>query len=370
MKVTLETDQFKNALNKVLSVVDKRNTRPILAYTLITAKDDHIEFTATDLEVAARVSVDANVENSGSFCVNAKNLFDILRELPNSIVQFEYIKEHNFAQLVCQDSKFNLLVCPNEDFPSFVFNENGNRFGIKSSQLTNIINKTNHSISNDETRLYLNGVYLQEVDHKLRAVATDGHRLSLVETGIQESNPTLLNGIIIPRKGVFELKKLADTFPDSELKISVDDSFIYVNAENRYYLSIRLISRDYPKYQASIPNKTLYTLKAEKNVILDAVKRIKIMSNEKTNGVRVRLKENELELTANHPSLGTAVEKVQVDYHGKDMEIGFNAKFLIDTFSVLDDENISLEFNNELSPVLIKSSSNSDFLGIVMPLKL
>lgn len=176
--------------------------------------------------------------------------------------------------------------------------------------------------------------------------------------------------LLFPRKGVYELKKIAESYPDKNLKISVDDSFIYINAEDTYWLSIRLIAREYPKYQAVIPSKTSYTMTADRGLFFDAIRRIKIMSNEKSNGVRVKLHDKEMEVTANHPSLGNAREIVPVNYEGKDMEIGFNAKYLIDTLSTFDDGEICLELNNELSPVVIKSANQPNYLGIIMPLKL
>jgi len=195
--------------------------------------------------------------------------------------------------------------------------------------------------------------------------------LALIETELNNNKiEALINGIIIPKKGVTELKKIAETYPDKEISISVDESFIYLNANNSYLLAIRLIAKEYLKYQAVIPKKTTFYADIEKNAFLDAVRRIKIMANERSNGVKLILKENEMTVAANHPSLGEAQEKIHIQYSGKEFEIGFNAKFLIDTLSIFGDEEIRLEFNNELSPVAIKSSKNQNYLSIVMPLKL
>ena len=210
-------------------------------------------------------------------------------------------------------------------------------------------------MSLDETRLNLNGIFLQEVDSIIRAVATDGHRLSLLDTEVQ--NPkvkSLMSGVIIPKKSINELKKLTESFPESSVEISLDDTFMYVNAENKYFLSVRLIAREYPKYEAVIPPKTTHKLIASKDLFFTAVKRIKIMSNEKSNGVRLHLKKDEMTITANHPSLGEAREKVQVEYSGNEMEIGFNAKYLSDTLSVISEGNVSLELNNEFKKNLAR----------------
>ena len=169
---------------------------------------------------------------------------------------------------------------------------------------------------------------------------------------------------------VLELKKIAETYSDKEISISVDESFIYFNANNSYLLAIRLIAKEYLKYQAVIPKKTTFFADIERSAFINAVRRIKIMANERSNGVKLILKENEMIVVANHPSLGEAQEKINIHYSGKEFEIGFNAKFLIDTLSIFGDEEIRMEFNNELSPVAIKSSKNQNYLCIVMPLKL
>ena len=180
----------------------------------------------------------------------------------------------------------------------------------------------------------------------------------------------MINGIIIPKKGVFEIKKLAESYPSKKVTISVDESFMYINAEDEYFLSIRLIAREYPKYQAIIPSKTTYVVNVERSSFFDAVRRIKIMSNEKSNGLRIQIKEKEMTITANHPSLGDAQETIPVDFNGNPMEVGFNAKFLLDSLQTIEEGEISLELNNELSPVIIRSNSVPNYLGIIMPLKL
>ncbi|MEC7277536.1 MAG: DNA polymerase III subunit beta [Bdellovibrionota bacterium] len=371
MHAQVSTESIREAINKVTSVVDRKNTRPILAYTLVEASDGQISFSATDLEVSAKVTIEAITEVPGSFCVNAKNFSDILRELPNSNLELKLDEKENSLKINCGDIHFTLLIYKNEDFPQLVFQNKSNEFSVPSEKLQEIISKTSHAVSTDETRLFLNGIYLQEIDSKLRAVATDGHRLSMIDTEIEDNNiDNLINGIIVPRKGVNELKRVAESYPKSPINISVDDSFMYVNCDEKYFLSIRLISREYPKYQAVIPQKTTYSMTTDKGSLFDALRRIKIMSNEKSHGVRVKFAEREIVLMANHPSLGDAMEKIAVDYNGKEMEIGFNAKYLIDTLATFDDGEIQFEINNEFSAVVIKSPGIPHMLGIIMPLKL
>lgn len=370
MKLTIQANVLREAINKMLSVVDKKNSRPILTNCLIKSQGQKLELIATDLEVSAKILLNAKIEGEGSFCINSKNIADILRELPNEDVTLS-VDNNNLLNLTCKNISYSLLVINTEEFPQLSFQNQSTEFRLKTKQLSHIINKTSHAISTDETRLYLNGIFLQLTDSKLRSVAIDGHRLALLDTNeFIGDNKFLVDGVIIPRKGISELKKIADTYPEDDVSISLDDSFMFVNARNEYYLSIRLIAREYPKYQTVIPAKTVNRFHIDRNAILNAVKRIKILSNEKTNGIKLNIAPGELTISTNHPALGHATEKLAINYEGKATEIGFNAKYLIESLSVLNETDVTFEFNNELSPVVIKAEDLPELLGIIMPLKL
>ncbi len=369
MKLTIQSQILRDAINKVLSVVDKKNSRAILTNCLLKSHGKKLEIIATDLEVSAKIILNAQIESEGSFCINSKNIADILRELPNEDLVLHV--DNNLLNLTCKSINYSLLIINPDEFPTLSFQNQSSEFRLKTKQIAHIINKTSHAISTDETRLYLNGIYLQMSDSKLRAVAIDGHRLALLDTHeFIGENKFLGDGVIIPKKGISELKKIAETFPEDEISISLDDSFMFVNARNEYYLSIRLIAREYPKYQTVIPSKTSNRFYIDRNAILNAVKRIKILSNEKTNGVKLNIQKNELIISTNHPSLGQATEVLPISYDGKATEIGFNAKYLIESLTVLNETDVTFEFNNELSPVVIKADDLPEFLGIIMPLKL
>lgn len=370
MKLSIQSQILRDAINKVLSVVDKKNSRPILTNCLLRSSGQKLELIATDLEVSAKIILPATIEKEGSFCINSKNIADILRELPNDDLLLN-VDNNNLLNLTCKNINYSLLITSAEEFPQLSFQNQTSEFRLKTKQVAHIINKTSHAISTDETRLYLNGIYFQMSDAKLRAVAIDGHRLALLDTHeFIGENKFLADGVIIPRKGISELKKIAETYPEEDISISLDDSFMFVNARNEYYLSIRLIAREYPKYQTVIPSKTVNRFHIDRNAVLNAVKRIKILSNEKTNGVKLNIQKNELIISTNHPALGQATETLAITYDGKPTEIGFNAKYLLETLSVLNDGDVNFEFNNELSPVVIKADDLPEFLGIIMPLKL
>lgn len=371
MKILINSHIFRDGINKILTVIDKKNSRPILTNCLINAKDNKIEIIATDLEVTSKVIINAIVENEGKFCINTKNLSDILRELPDHNLELNIDHSQNVLNLNCKKIKYSLLITNADDYPQVTFENSSKPLKIKSKDLIEIINKTSHAISTDETRVNLNGIYIQQLENKLRAVAIDGHRLALLDVNNFEStNPVLNDGVIIPKKGILEIKKLAEGYADSEFTIFLDESFIYISLEDECYLSVRLIAREYPKYQTVIPSKTSYTINLDRNALYDAVKRIRLLSNEKTNAVKFSITQTELKISADHPSLGHATETLPLDYSGQEMEIGFNAKYMLDSLNTLDVSEVSYEFNNELSPVIIRSNEAENFLGIVMPLKI
>ena len=373
MFFSVESSIFKNALVKVNSVVEKKAINQLIGYTLVELSNDKLTLSSTDNEVYVKVSCEANSDTNASFCINSKNLFDIIKDIPESTLKFTMENDSNTLNLESNNMFYSLLIYNSQEYPKISFPENLNFFETKKSDLNKMIAITNHAISNDETRVYLNGLFFQEINNKLRVVATDGHRLSLIETetinNSENSSSYLSNGIIVPKKGVSELKRMTDQ-DGNLIKIAVDDSFLFAKVSDDYILSVRLIAREYPKYQAVIPNTTSSKLSTDRSRMYEAIKRIRIMTNEKSNQVRLNVKENEMELSANHPSLGKAKEIVPISYSGKPLEIGFNAKYLIDVLSILDEGDVEFELNNEISPVVIKSPKLDEYLGIIMPLKL
>lgn len=370
MKFLNHVTELRDALNKILTVIDKRNTRPVLANCLFNIKNGLLEIIATDLEVSAKTIINTESNDDFRFCINTKNFYDIIRELPDSKVEITIKSDENILKLDCKNISYSLLISDTSEYPQILFNNN-NQFNLKSEDIVKIISRTSHAMSTDETRINLNGIFLQLNNGKLRSVAIDGHRLALIDlNGYELENNSLEDGIIIPRKGISELKKLADFYPEKDISVSLDDSFISFSVDNEYFLSIRLIAREYPKYQTVIPAKTTYSFLIDRNSLIDAIKRIKILSNEKTNGIKFSIGSEKLSISANHPSLGHAKEDLPINYDGNDIEIGFNAKYMVETLNVLDVNEVTFEFNNELSPVVIKSVEMQEFLGIVMPLKL
>ena len=370
MLFTVQSDQIKIALTNILSVVDKKNTRPILNNVCFNLCDNKIEISGTDTEIASRIIIPGKVEKQISFCVNAKNISDIVRSFPEGEIVFD-INEGTDSYLTITKDKinFSLLTVSSEEFPKLFFGYENNLFNLKCKDIVNFISITSYAISDDDTRPFLNGLFFQEVDSCLRIVATDAYTLSLYDLELPNVKiEQLTNGIIVPKKGVLELKNLAENYLEEELSFSVNDSFLFVKYKDEYFLSIRLIARDYPKYQAVIPGKISSTAIASTALLYDALRRIRLMASEKTNAVKFALSDGEVAITSDHPSMGKACEKFEIDYHGRDFEVTLNAKHLIEILHSLNDSEVIFELNNELSPILIKSSNIPNYLGIIMPL--
>lgn len=371
MRLSIQTLLLKNALSRLSVIAEKKTSRPFLNNIQITVYQNTIELSATDTEVSSRIVVPANVEKEGSFCVNARNISEILRGFPDTLVELKIEEKENLLKIHCETIDFSIIIFSTSEYPQLVFSNDRECFQFSSSKLLESINKTFHAISTDETRLYLNGLFFQQIENKLRIVSTDAYRLALTEYDFLNSSFEFLeNGIIVPKKGVLALKHLMEEYTDGHVSISIDESFLYASINSKEFLSIRLIAREYPKYQAFIPNKVTYSAVLDRDLFLNAVKRIKIMSDEKTHGIRAKLLKNEMQISASHPDLGTASEKIAVDYNGKEMELGLNAKFLVDALSVFQDGDVILELNNEFGPILVKSFSSPEFLGLIMPLKI
>ncbi|MDA8793528.1 DNA polymerase III subunit beta, partial [Bacteriovoracaceae bacterium] len=338
----------------------------------ITYKENSLEIIATDLEVSLKIYLQAKTEGEGDFCISTKQLFEVVKELPNSELSLSIDQNSNQVHLDCENVHFTLLVIGTSEFPRIDFMAHSTEFELAKSEIKKIIQKCSFAISSDETRVNLNGIYLQKFNQNtLRSVAIDGHRLAMIDLSRNDvENQALHGGCIVPKKGISELARLSDSLDENMLKVSLDESNICFRVPDKYHLAIQLIAREYPKYSAVIPPKTAYNFVVDREALLSAVKRVKILANEKNNGIKFHLQSSTCLLSTSHPTHGEAKEDISINYEGDDIEIGFNAKYLIDNLSVLNDGKVTFEFNNELSPVIVKGQEDPEFLGIIMPLKL
>ena len=372
MIFNIEKETFLKGLAKIQGIVEKRNTIPILSNVLIEASSNEIRLTATDLEVGMQSTYDAKVIEPGKITVSAKKLHEIIRELPDSEISFKS-KENSWIEIRCGKAMFNIVGLSPDEFPYFPSQDKYNFIEINSNDIKEMIEKTFFSISTDETKYNLNGIYVKNVNldgnNKLRFVATDGHRLSMIQKDIDTSKIEELNkGVIFPRKGIFELKKIADEEGTPIFLGFMDNNAII--KRDRTIVLMRLVDGEFPDYNRVIPKENNIYSEIKTNEFLHALKRISILSSEKSKGVKLLFKADSLDISSSNPDFGDAREDLSMIYSGPEISIGFNAKYLLDILNNYQEENIKLSIKDNLSPGLLTPLNNTDYIAVVMPMRL
>jgi DNA polymerase-3 subunit beta len=371
MRATLERSNLLKALNHVHRVVERRNTIPILANVLLRAEGSKLTLKATDLDLEILETVPADVKQSGATTVSAQTLYDIVRKLAEGAeVALEIADDGNALAIRSGRSSFSLQVLPEADFPDLTVGEFPVSFSIAGATLRALIDRTQFAISTEETRYYLNGIYLHLVtagdDKMLRAVATDGHRLAQAQIPAPEGVDAM-PGVIIPRKTVGELQKLLESSED-DIRVEVSDNKIRVTIGD-VVLTSKLIDGTFPDYVRVIPQGNDKLLKVDRGEFADAVDRVSTVASERGRAVKLALADGKLVLSVNNPDSGSATEEIGVDFAGDPIEIGFNAKYLLDIGSQLRSGTAVFKLADPGSPTLIEDDDNKDALFVLMPMR-
>jgi len=365
MKIDVKRDDLLQSLQSIIGVVERKQTMPILANVLINIKPDHYSVTATDLEVELISYVHSDNEDEFSFTAPGRKLLDICRALPgNSSILIE--SKDNKIQVSSGKSKFNLATLPENEFPLIKDIKSNNEISIKQDRLKQIIDKTHFSMAQQDVRYYLNGLLIELESKKIRAVATDGHRLALSSSTTTDENEGGTQ-VILPRKGVMELQRLLDG--QNEIKVTLGDNHIQVKFETVSFTS-KLIDGKFPEYGRVIPSNTENKLKANKNDLKVALSRAAILSNEKYRGIRLIIKTNELTIQAHNPEQEKAEESIAIEYEGNDIEIGFNVTYLIDALNVVGSDEVILSVVDNNSSCLISDPEDETSKFVIMPMRL
>lgn len=369
MKIEIEKKELMNLIGKTQNIVEKRNTMPVLVNVLLEAEGESLRVFATDLEVSLTDSVKAKVSQPGKVAVSAKSLFDIAKELSEGIIQLVK-KENNWLEIKQGKYLSKIVGISAEEYPIFPSYTGNSFLKIDSEVLTDMIDKTIYSVSNDETRYHLNGVYFeQKGDKGYTMVATDGHRLCLVNRNIPSSKViTQGQGVIIPRKGLHEIKKLLESL-SGEFDLAIEGSQLIVRKDSTT-LMIRLIEGKYPNYNQFIPSKLTQKIRINREAFLTSLKRVSLLANHKSKAVTLSLSNGRMEIASNNPELGDAKEEIEVGYDGNDMRIGFNAKYITDVLNAINDEEVDLEINDQLSPGLMRPHNDQSYTCVVMPMRI
>lgn len=367
MKFKIEKEVFLKALGQVQGIIEKKHTIPILANVHISAKDDEITLTATDLEIGVRSNFKSEIFDEGRITVSAKKLFEIIRELPDREIIFTS-KENCWIEIKCEKSIFNLVGLSSDEYPKFPEIKSDNLLNINSSILNEMIDKTIFSISNDETKFNLNGIYLKYENGKLSMISTDGHRLSYSHTDMNDEFSCFDDGVILPKKGIYEFRKIINK-ENENLKIGiVDNNFVVI--DDNTVLIMRLVDGEFPDYKRVIPEKSQISSIINNQEFYHALKRISLLSSEKSKGIKITFNTNMAILTSSNPDLGDAREEIDITYSGQELSIGFNSKYIIDILQAIDEEYVEFHMKDNLSPGMIEPEKNKNFVSVIMPMRL
>ncbi|MGO4134795.1 DNA polymerase III subunit beta [Rhizobium brockwellii] len=371
MRITIERSNLLKSLNHVHRVVERRNTIPILSNVLLKADGQKLDMKATDLDLEITEATPASVEQPGATTVPAHLLYDIVRKLSDgSEVLLATSPDGGAMTVQSGRSKFSLQCLPESDFPDLTAGTFTHSFKLKAADLKMLIDRTQFAISTEETRYYLNGIFFHTIESngelKLRAVATDGHRLARADVDAPSGSEGM-PGIIIPRKTVGELQKLVDN-PEVMVTVEVSDAKIRLTIGS-IVMTSKLIDGTFPDYQRVIPTGNDKEMRVDCTSFAQAVDRVSTISSERGRAVKLALSEGQLMLTVNNPDSGSATEEVAVGYDTDAMEIGFNAKYLLDITAQLSGEEAIFLLADAGSPTLIRDTAGDDALYVLMPMR-
>ena len=374
MKIRISSDAFREELFKLQGVVNQRSTLAILSNALLEAEGDTLTLHATDLDISVSTSCPCEVLEAGKVTLQAKSLFDIVKNLEDDTLELE-TEENHWANLASGSVSCRIVGTHADEFPKILDTSSVELFPIDTERLLDMIDKTIFSISTDDSRANLTGAFFQVTDQdNLLMVSTDGHRLSKIETPPEEFDPgadipsSLNEGIIIPRKGLAELKRIVDT-DGSELSFGlIENNIVFKNGPMS--LSIRLIDGTFPDFTQVLPKESDHRAMVEKDILQQSLKFVSLFASSKTHNVRLTLGEEGLELYASDPDRGEAKKAVPSEYAGQPVKAGFNFRYLKDVLSAIDGDAVSIEIIDTLSPTLVRDPDRDEMLFVVMPMRL
>jgi DNA polymerase-3 subunit beta len=366
MKATIERATLLKSLGHVQSVVERRNTIPILSNVLMEAREDgSLRLMATDLDLQVDETVHANVSQPGATTVSAHTFFDIVRKLPEGS-QVELSAAEGKMQVVAGRARFNLSTLPRDDFPVIAEGELPTRFELPAATLRQVIEKTRFAISSEETRYYLMGIFLHVVDDQMRAAATDGHRLARV-TIARPDGAEGMPDVIVPRKAVAELYRLLEEL-EGTVEVSLSPTKIRFGLGSAI-LTSKLIDGTFPDYNRVIPTANDKLLKLDPKSFSAGVDRVSTIASEKTRAVKMSVDRDKVTLSVTSPENGVATEELAADYGYDGLEIGFNARYLLDILGEIEGDTVEVHLADAAAPTLLRENDKSNALYVLMPMR-
>lgn len=372
MKLLVDRSFLLKALGHAQGVVERRTISPILSNILLTAEEGHLVLTATDLDMSVVEKMPATIETMGATTVAASTLYDIVRKFPDGTeVELMEKPENNHLVIRCGRSRFNLPTLPAKDFSTLKTTDLPHQFTLSAADLKYLIDSTRFAISTEETRYYLNGIYLHSRTHNneliLRAVSTDGHRLAMADIP-EPKGAAGIPDVIIPRKTVLELAKLLEGV-DSNVTVSLSLTQIMF-AIGRTLIVSRLIDGTFPDYEKVIPAENQHLLTVDCKKFAEAVDRVATVSNEKSRGVKLTIEPQKVIISVSSLDQGMGVEELEAAYNGKRLVMGFNARYLLDIAQQILGDTLSFYLSDENSPAILKGGATQRVLYVLMPMRL
>jgi DNA polymerase-3 subunit beta len=365
MKLTATREDLLSPLQSVIGVVERRQTMPVLANVLLSAREDRLSITGTDLEVELMATSSVSVGAGGDITVPGRKLLDIFKALPEK-TSVTLSTEGDRVSVKAGRSRFTLSTLPAAEFPVVDEINAQQTLTVGQGEFRRLIDKTHFSMAQQDVRYYLNGMLLETEGKSLRAVATDGHRLALCETELA----TRAKGpqqVIVPRKGVLELQRVLGT--EGNLELAVGTNHVRAQVGHVRFTS-KLIDGRFPEYGRVIPANPTKLIEADREVLRSALQRTAILSNEKYRGIRLVLKSDLLTLQAHNPEQEEAEDQIEVAYNGDELEVGFNVNYLLDALSAIDNDKVEIGLTDANSSCLIRSPGGTAARYVVMPMRL
>jgi DNA polymerase III subunit beta len=375
MELKIAAQELARALARSQGIVEKKSTMPILSHVLLEAKKgDELHVSATDLDIAVSGEHKCEVLKEGGLAVSAKHLFEIVKSLPEAGVTLKKAS-NNYLEVRSGSAEFRIVGLPSEDFPALPKFDKVPFVPVEAQTLLGLIDRTSFAVSSDETRYNLNGVFFEPLTGAMRMVATDGHRLALAEVPLA-GDFKLKKGVILPKKGLNELRKLLSEAGESgEEKPQSDLGFVESSAIFRrpgVVLVMRLIEGVFPDYRQVIPKAGDKVLTLGRERFLDTLRRVSLLSSDKAHAVKLELGKASLRVLSQNPDLGEAKEEVPVEYQGEPLKIGFNARYLTDVLQALSTDDVNLELADDLSPCVLRPAGDgaAAYTAVIMPMRI
>lgn len=367
MEIRINRSALLKGLYLAQSVADRKSTTPVVANVLLrTEGTESIICAATDLRTSVVTEIAAEVVDEGGLSVGAKHLHEIVKSLAHDQVHLRRT-DSAWAEIRAGKAHYKLVGMPDRDFPKLPDHREVEFKEVDAKTLASMISKTLFSVSTDETRHHLSGIYFESDGETATMVSTDGHRLSKVDRQLGKG-PVLEKGVMLPRKGVMEIRRLLESV-DGSCDIGFAQGNVFIKAAD-VVLTVTLLDVQFPPYRQVIPTENDKTLVLNRVEFFEALKRVSIMSSERSWGIRMEVSPGKLKITSDNPDLGEADEEIEVDYQGEELTVGFNARYFIDVIAEIEEQQVCLELNGELDPGLVRPHDSNDYVGVVMPMRI